>query len=117
MRARRSTSPTRSSTCCASAMMTMTTTPPDYSRAQLAERFGLPLQGNGATRITGVGSLEQAQPGQLGFVMHERYAAQLAATRASAVIMPPALASGYAGNALLADNPHAAFARIAALFD
>ncbi|MCK9489881.1 MAG: UDP-3-O-(3-hydroxymyristoyl)glucosamine N-acyltransferase [Xanthomonadales bacterium] len=89
----------------------------EYTLAQLAERFGLPLIGNGDTVITGVGSLERAQPGQLGFVMHARYAAQLASTRASAVILPPALAPGHDGNGLLADNPHAAFARIAALFE
>lgn len=89
----------------------------DYTLAQLAERFGLPLLGDGDTPISGVGSLERAQPGQLGFVMHARYAPQLAGTRASAVIMPPALATDHVGNGLVADNPHAAFARIAALFD
>src|SRR5690554_2364572 len=96
-------------------MVTMTTT--EYTLAQLSERFGLPLIGNGETRIDGVGSLERAQPGDLGFVMHAKYATQLAGTQASAVIMPPALAQGHAGNGLVADNPHAAFARIAALFD
>lgn len=83
----------------------------------LAERFGLALHGAGDVRIDGVGTLAQATAHQLAFLANPRYRAQLGDTAAGVVVMRPADADGYAGTALLADDPYAAFARIAALFD
>ena len=88
-----------------------------YRAAELAERFGLALHGDGQVRIAGVGTLAQAGPAQLAFLANPRYRAQLQASRAGAVVMREADAAGYPGTALLARDPYAAFARIAALFD
>ena len=91
--------------------------PPSYSAQELAERFSLQLLGDGGARIGGVATLARAQADQLAFLANPRYRAQLASTEAGVVVMRPADADSFAGTALLADDPYAAFARIAALFE
>jgi len=90
---------------------------PRYSAQDLADRFGLTLHGDGAVQVSGVATLAQAGPGDLGFLANPRYRAQLQMTRAEVVVMRAADAEAYAGNGLIADDPYAAFARIAALFE
>jgi UDP-3-O-[3-hydroxymyristoyl] glucosamine N-acyltransferase len=89
----------------------------EFSAAQLAERFGLALQGDGGVRVAGVSTLARAGAGQLSFLANPRYRAQLEDSQAGIVVMRAADAAGHAGTALLADDPYSAFARIAALFD
>jgi UDP-3-O-[3-hydroxymyristoyl] glucosamine N-acyltransferase len=92
-------------------------TSPTFTARTLAERFGLRLQGDGEVAVSGVATLAQATETQLGFLANPRYRSQLEASRASVVVMRAADAEGYAGTALIADDPYAAFARVAALFD
>lgn len=79
--------------------------------ALLADVFtdGLPwsLQGNANPSIAGLGSLLTAGPLEITFVANNQYAAQLAQTRAGAVIVTPELASQ-----LDSAVPAAAFARV-----
>lgn len=84
---------------------------------ELAERFGLTLRGDPAQRVEGVATLEQAGPGQLGFLANPRYRTQLAHTRAGAIVLRAAEADAWSGTRLIADDPYVAFARIAALFE
>jgi len=89
-----------------------------YTARELAERFGLALHGGaGDVRVEGVATLAQAASHQLAFLANPRYRAQLDDTGAGVVVMRAADAEGFAGTALLADDPYAAFARIAALFE
>ena len=88
-----------------------------HSAAQLAERFGLQLQGNADTRVCGVSTLSGARPDRLTFLANPRYRAQLAQTQAGIVVMRAEDAADYQGTALVADDPYAAFARMAALFE
>jgi UDP-3-O-[3-hydroxymyristoyl] glucosamine N-acyltransferase len=88
-----------------------------YSATELAERFSLQLQGDGDVRVSGVATLAQAQQPQLAFLANPRYRPQLDSAQAGIVVMRAADAEGYAGTALLADDPYVAFARIAALFE
>jgi len=60
----------------------------------LAERFGLKLLGDRDTTIRGVATLAGAESGDLGFLANPRYRAQLATTRASAVIVAAADTAG-----------------------
>ena len=83
----------------------------------LAERFGLRLQGDPGTIVSGVATLANAGPDQLAFLANPRYRGQLAATRAGIVVMRETDAEGHAGTALLAPDPYAAFAKISALFE
>ncbi|MBN8482814.1 MAG: UDP-3-O-(3-hydroxymyristoyl)glucosamine N-acyltransferase, partial [Xanthomonadales bacterium] len=90
---------------------------PVHTLAELASRFGLELQGDGACRVHGVATLANAGPGQITFLANPRYRAQLAASRACAVIVRRADAEADGTPArLVADDPYVAFARVAALF-
>ena len=89
---------------------------------ELAQRFraGMPeleVAGDPGTVIRGVCTLAPGEPGCLGFLANPRYRAQLATTRAAAVVLGKRDAAGYAGNALIAKDPYLAFARIASAFD
>ena len=88
-----------------------------FNASELAERFGLGLQGDGAVLVRGVGTLAGAQPGQLAFLANPRYRGQLAATRASVVVMRAEDAEGFTGTALLTPDPYVAFARLSASFE
>ena len=90
---------------------------PSYSAAQLAERFGLTLQGDATVAVAGVATLSNASPSQLAFLANPRYRAQLDTTRAGIVVMRPGDAGAHGGTALLAEDPYSAFARISALFE
>jgi UDP-3-O-[3-hydroxymyristoyl] glucosamine N-acyltransferase len=88
-----------------------------YSLSELAERFGLGLRGDGATRIRGVGTLAGAGPEQLSFLANPRYRKELAGTSAGAVVLSEEDSPACPAPCLVARTPYAAFARISALFD
>jgi UDP-3-O-[3-hydroxymyristoyl] glucosamine N-acyltransferase len=88
-----------------------------HTAATLAERFGLVLRGDGGQRVDGVATLARAGAHQLAFLANPRYRSQLADSRAGLVVMREEDADGYTGNALIAKDPYAAFAKISALFD
>jgi UDP-3-O-[3-hydroxymyristoyl] glucosamine N-acyltransferase len=80
----------------------------------LADRLGCGLDGDGSIEIGRVTTLETAGPGDLSFLSNQKYAALLATTRASAVIVgddaPPAPCA-----MLRARDPYLAFASAVAL--
>ena len=88
-----------------------------FTAAELAQRFGLEVVGDGDVAIEGVATLAAAKPGQLGFLANPRYRSQLAATTASAVVMRADDAAEAPMTALVTRDPYTAFARIAALFE
>lgn len=88
-----------------------------FTAAGLAQRFGLDVVGDGDVAIEGVATLATAKPGQLGFLANPRYRQQLASTEASVVVMRADDATDAPMTALIARDPYAAFARIAALFE
>jgi UDP-3-O-[3-hydroxymyristoyl] glucosamine N-acyltransferase len=88
-----------------------------HTAAALAARFGLVLRGDGDRRIDGVATLARAGASQLAFLANPRYRSQLAECGAGLVVMREEDAEGYAGDALIAKDPYAAFAQMAALFD
>jgi UDP-3-O-[3-hydroxymyristoyl] glucosamine N-acyltransferase len=81
----------------------------------LAERLGCELRGDGAIEITAVRGLEDAGPGELTFLANPKYASQVPATKASAIIVPVG-APEVPLASLRAANPYLAFARALALF-
>jgi UDP-3-O-[3-hydroxymyristoyl] glucosamine N-acyltransferase len=83
--------------------------------ADLAARIGATLDGDGEVRVHRVATLENAGPGSLAFMTSVRYRAQLASTRAAAVIMAPANARATMLPKLLHSNPYAAYATAAAI--
>ena len=75
------------------------------------------LQGDGAVRVDGVGTLAKAGAQQLAFLANPKYRSQLAESQAGVVVMREDDADGFAGTALLARDPYAAFAKMSALFE
>ncbi len=92
-------------------------TVPGFELHELADRFGLELRGPPGTRITGVGTLAGAGPGQLAFLANPAYRRQLPHTRAGAVLLREADAAASPAPCLVAADPYAAFARVASLFE
>jgi UDP-3-O-[3-hydroxymyristoyl] glucosamine N-acyltransferase len=79
----------------------------------IAEHLGdVTLEGDPDTQIRGVAGLREAGAGQLSFLANPRYAKELAATRAAAVIAPLEAERPRSGAALLrTGQPYLAFAR------
>jgi len=89
-----------------------------YTLDELASLTGCVCEGAGDRVIAAVAPLETAGPGDISFLANRRYRAQLAATRAGAVIIPrdePAVSQAFA--VLRADNPYLVFARVAWLLN
>src|SRR6184192_211425 len=83
---------------------------------ELARRCGAEVVGDGDVMIDHVATLEAAQPRAIAFLSNPKYRSQLAATRASAVIVGPRDADATALPRLVTSNPYAAYARVAAIF-
>ncbi len=88
-----------------------------YSVAELAERFDLGVQGDPARIVSGVGTLAGADTTELSFLSNSKYTAQLASTRAGAVVVRRENLADCPTTALIAKDPYVAYARIAALFE
>ena len=85
--------------------------------AELAQAFGLEARGDAERVICGVATLSRAGPEQLGFLANPRYRRDLASSRAGVVVLRVEDLEHWSGDALIAADPYAAFARIAALFE
>ena len=88
-----------------------------FTLAELAARFGLAVHGDGGTRIERIGTLAAQTPHRLSFLANPKYRPELAASNAVAIVMREADAGLWPRAALLAKDPYAAFAKIAALFE
>jgi len=82
---------------------------------ELAARCGAELAGNGEVVIDRVAPLDNAGDGAIAFLSDPKYRSHLARTGASAVIVAPADAQGTALPKLVAANPYAAYAQVAAI--
>lgn len=82
---------------------------------ELARLCGASVEGDGATSIERVATLERAGPGDIAFLANPRYRGQLATTQAAAVIVGPADAATTARPRLVAADPYVAYAKVARL--
>ncbi len=85
------------------------------SIGELAVRFGCELRGDPGVKVERVASLAHADAQSVAFIVNPRYGAELAATRAGVVVLDETSAATCPVAALVCTNPHATFARIAAL--
>lgn len=90
---------------------------PAHRLAEIVERFGGDLLGDGDVRITQVATLESAGPGQISFYASSRYRAQLEQTRADAVIVDRASVDSTKRPRIVCKDPYAYFARVSALLN
>ena len=88
-----------------------------FTLAELAERLGATLRGEPGRLISGLATLQEAQLEQLSFLANPQYRKYLSQTQAGALLLTPADAEGYVGDALLVANPYLAYAELSHLFD
>ena len=74
------------------------------------------LIGDGEQRISGVNTLENAQPGELTFAEHDRYAPQVHLTQASAIIVSLHFPAITGKNLLRVSNLREAFVQVMMMF-
>lgn len=87
------------------------------SLKKLAQITGSKIKGDKNVKLHGVATLQDAIEGQISFVSNPKYKVQLKDSRASAVILSQGLADGYAGNALINDDPYLTFAKVVSEFN
>ncbi|RUO21529.1 UDP-3-O-(3-hydroxymyristoyl)glucosamine N-acyltransferase [Aliidiomarina haloalkalitolerans] len=86
--------------------------------SELAERIGATVRGDGALNVSGLATLANAGPHEVGFLANEKYQSQLQSTQAGAVILRPEHDDAQVvKNALISDNPYLAYAYAAQAFD
>jgi UDP-3-O-[3-hydroxymyristoyl] glucosamine N-acyltransferase len=78
----------------------------------LAEKTGAKLRGSPDVLITGVGTLAEAQKGQISFLANQKYANYLQSTQASAIILSEADSHATALPSLISADPKLTFAHI-----
>jgi len=83
--------------------------------SELASRTGTAVDGDGTLVVSRVATLESAGPGAIAFITNPKYRAQLAATRATAVIVAPELARYTLLPKLLSSAPYATYAKVATI--
>jgi UDP-3-O-[3-hydroxymyristoyl] glucosamine N-acyltransferase len=88
-----------------------------YSLHALAGMLNAQLRGSAGLQIHGLGTLQNAGPGQLAFLASASYRKQLVDTRAGAVLLRAEDADGFDGNCLVVPDPYLAYARLSHLFD
>jgi len=81
---------------------------------ELASRFKCRLQGDGSTPVSRVSTLKSATPDSVSFLANALYRQDLAGTRAAAVILDESISGECPVACLIADNPYARYAEIAA---
>lgn len=85
--------------------------------AELAAAVGGAVKGDPSREISGVNGLAEASPGEIVFFNNPKYRDQLAATRASAVVIEEASAGLLGGrDAIVAKDAYLAFAKVSAVF-
>jgi len=82
---------------------------------ELAVRFGCELRGDPDASVETVASLSQADARAVSFLANPKYIEQLKDTHAGAVILDARTAASSPVAVLVAANPHATFARVAAV--
>lgn len=88
-----------------------------YSLSAIAQHIGGEVKGDGDHTIESMGTLANAQPHQLSFMTHNKYASELRATKAGAVILNQAQADEFNGNAIVHTHPYVGFALASQLLD
>ncbi|MGD8324193.1 MAG: UDP-3-O-(3-hydroxymyristoyl)glucosamine N-acyltransferase [Gammaproteobacteria bacterium] len=80
----------------------------------LADKFGCELHGDGSYVVERVATLGSAGPEAISFLANPKFVPQLPNTRAGAVILAPQYVADCPTNCLIASNPYATYARVAA---
>ncbi len=88
-----------------------------YRLSEIASQLGGRVIGDAGVRVTQIATLEAAQPDQISFLTNSKYRAQLATTRAGAVILAETDADATELPRIITDNPYAYFAKVSAMLN
>jgi UDP-3-O-[3-hydroxymyristoyl] glucosamine N-acyltransferase len=88
-----------------------------YSLREITERFGGEVAGDHSVKVSRVATLEAATPGDIAFLVNERYLPQLRSTRAAAVIVGESTRAATQLPRIVCANPYAYFAHVSTLFN
>jgi UDP-3-O-[3-hydroxymyristoyl] glucosamine N-acyltransferase len=88
-----------------------------FTLAEIAARLGGRVAGDAGILVRQVGSLERAARGEIAFLSNLKYRSQLAATKASAVVLSAEAEALTALPRIVCDNPYAYFARLSAMLN
>ncbi len=88
-----------------------------FTLARLAEQLGARLLGDSALLISGLATLQDAEPTQLAFLANSQYRKFLADSKAGAVLLTEGDAEGFSGNALIVVDPYLSYAQLSHQFD
>ena len=88
-----------------------------YRLADIAAQLGGRVLGDGEVCVAQVATLENAQVRHISFLANSKYRAQLANTRAGAVILGEPDAGATDLPRIVSDNPYAYFAKVSALLN
>ncbi len=88
-----------------------------YTVEQIAQLLSAEYKGDGSCAITGLASLDKAQPGDISFLSDVKYKEQLNTTLASCVLLSDNASACVASNAIIVKDPYLAFAHVAQLLD
>jgi UDP-3-O-[3-hydroxymyristoyl] glucosamine N-acyltransferase len=87
-----------------------------YTLTELTSGLEVVIKGDPQCVITGVSTIEQAQPGHITFLTNSLYRKYLDTTQAAAVILSKVDADLCPVNGVICHNPHYIYAKIAAYF-
>lgn len=87
-----------------------------FTLAAIAEHIQAEIKGDPSCEITGIATLQDAQPGEISFLDNPKYRRYLPATAATAVILKSDDAAQCPANALIVSQPYVAYAKTAQLF-
>lgn len=88
-----------------------------YTLADLAEKTGGRIHGDGSVSIATVASLQDAKAGDISFLSNPQYKKHLLDTAASAVILSEEFLDLCPVNALVVRNPYLTYARVSAMLN
>lgn len=89
----------------------------EYTLSELLSGLDITIKGDSQAKIYGVGTIQDATPGCITFLMNPLYKKYLETTQASAVILLPVDAEHCPSNAVITRNPYYVYAKVAAFFD
>jgi UDP-3-O-[3-hydroxymyristoyl] glucosamine N-acyltransferase len=87
-----------------------------HTLGELAQRSGAILSGDPQLSVTGMATLQAAQPGQLSFLSNPKYQKHLQTTRAGAVIVAPDMVAHCPCATLSHPDPYLVYARLSQLW-
>lgn len=86
-----------------------------WTLEQLAQHVAAKVIGDADLVIDSVATLQSAKPNQISFLSNSKYKKYLTESQAGAVIVNPQAADFVKSNAIVADDPYVAYAKIATL--